>query len=73
MGPFHSIAIRQVPAIDKSLLASYRPTTFVRVTSMRPSIGMPAIGIVALPLTVPTSTSVPSDADLNSITKVSLP
>src|SRR6185436_6592245 len=41
--------------------------------SMLPSIGVPAIGMEALPLTAPTSTRAPPGDDLNSITKSSVP
>src|SRR5262245_27228761 len=72
-GPAHARLGLYVPAIDTPLVASYRPATSVFLTSMPPSIGVPAIDIVALPLTVPTSTSAPPHADRNSTTNVSLP
>src|SRR5438445_13465627 len=69
-GPFHSIVVRQVPAIERSLVASYRPGVAVLVTSTLPIIGIPDMDIVAVPFTVPTSTSIPLDVERNSIMKV---
>src|SRR5262249_38207658 len=71
--PCHLSVKRQVPAISSCASAEYLPATPVGFRSTVPNIGMPVIGIVALPLTGPTSTSAPSVIDLNSTTNVSLP
>ena len=46
------MVIRQVPAIENSPIAAYRPVTSVCATSIDPNIGVPDIDILALPRTV---------------------